>query len=1272
MDVTHGQHKWWKGKEMRRLKARYKRHNYQNKSYKKTKLKAGCPVSVPAVLPPCPAKLTASRRGRRSYKKKGKFKKLDSSSSEEDDGWFARFRKPKKAARKALPKKCVDAKTRKTSSYYPGGTYSTKTITYSTRTVTYPSKPNFDREDTEDEEDKTDKEDNDSESSTTFEINTTPIIDIRNIDISASRTIYSETASTLSERGSVWSIQSSVSSPMASQTFTTAPSSATVGLNDLLNAGRRDSSLVMNEWPPAVSASSQWRSSIKDASTSTATAISPAESIAPTSTWKNSVASGLPPRGDSSSSGGSLDDIIRGNKDVKSLIMPSLSSEWSGTGNTLQIDALGSRSIAPSSAATTLSSSKNVEESRKVPNLDDMLRTKSSNDAPKSTWLPTLPAATVSEQSKTLPDIKTTPINIPSSGGSLDDIIKGNNNAKSSIKPSPSSEWSGSGNTLQIDELLRRSGDSSPKFDDKSILPYTKTTPLVENTQNRDATGKNAFTDQTILPTIVATKTTSISTSTSASTSTTTSPTTPTSSKPSTASEATTRRRWDAISNDKKETSGESEIDVPQSTKNSAASGSTEAIETLRTMQNGVTSALLSRESSLDEILRNPEKSSITTSSAATTLSSFKNVEETRKVPGLDDLWRTKSSNDNSNEDKNSSPKNTWLPFFPAVTVPEQSKPLPDVKTPPINLPRFDERNLFTNAVTFPNVYYTLDPDLFTKKSTEQTNIAQNPIANLPKFDPNNNFVNIRMTLPDFNLQTMNLDFLLKKVTEQTESPTMKTAPQIDPKLLWAQTKTTFTSSANIDFGKTINQKGLLPQVTEPPTTLTAAETTSTPETTLGSISRGRENLISNDKRETPETVADTTKQSTKAAQLNLNDLLTTGTTRTGLELQTTNKVSFADNTLQFTRPKNAEISYGTTKNSLLEFASAGQEKTINPSNQLYTTRNFPVDGILGTKEESLKNDKRTEEAKSSTIKEVVTENGRSSATYSAEPLSSPNNNKAKSEASSGPDSSQRPTGTPNLIDLIATSGPAVDNKRGEADEKTKSPLNDLLGAKSDQLGPNRKEITFSGTDKSVTSADTKYQPPPTKSESSNFHTAGADATPAKSAETINPPGFPNNRGNENTPAADKRGGSLNDLLATQKATAASEATRSPLSGADPAGVKPLTPAEAKEEDSHRKYVFYLMFGNPNCNCPGGAPPKVTVNRISPSANDTGDIKWAGGGGADSAGSLSDGEGGTFYIGFRKGPAGKAAGDKVIQPMIEIKMDKDEKACNSIYSSFFK
>lgn len=1146
MDVTNGQHKWWKGKEMRRLERRSKRHNYHNKNYKKTKLKSGCPVSVPAMLPPCPAKLTAAKRGRRSPHKKGsgKFRKQDFSSSEEDVGWFARFRKPKKAARKtAAPKNCIDSKTRKTSSYYPGGTYSTKTTPYST---TY----NGDREEIEDEEEN-------SASSETFTINTTPIIDIRNIEISASRTIYSETASMLSvissERIPVSPIQSSVSSPTttSSQTFT-ASSLATVGLNELLNAGggRRDSSLVMNEQPSAaVRSSAQWRSSITDGAASMSTsAISTAESIAPTSTWKNSVSSA---RGDSSlSAGGSLDDIIRGNNNVKSSIAPSLSSEWSGGSS--QIDALGSRL------------------------------------------------------------------------GSI------------------------------------------PKFEEKTALPFTKTTPLVENTQNRDSsTGKNAFTEQTILPTVILAETktspSTTTTPTTTTTSTTATSTTTTTSKPSTASETTsasTRRRWEPISKDKKEVA-ENEDTLSPSLKNT---GSTGSIEVTRTWKSDLPS-----RGGLDEILRNDApgaKSSI--SSAATTVVSSKTVEESRKVPNLDDLLRSKSSNDNSNKgNSDDALKNTWIPiFFSAVTVPEQSKP------PPFIIPKFDSQNLITNnnVVTFPNVVFTLHPDLFTKKSTEQTNTPQNPLDNLPKFDTNNIFTNTRMTTPAFSFQTVNLDYLVKKVTsEQTESPKVNNVPQIDEKLLWAHTKTTSTS-ANVGTSK--NQKAS-PQLPQTATTLTDVETTSASETTLSHRSRGRGDLISNEKKETPENVAEIT----KTAEIKLNDLLTT---RMDLELRTTKIIPSVDNNVQSTSAKTV----GTTKISLLDLVtSAGQEKsvsTINPLNQLYTTRNSLLDQSPSARvssEENSKNDKRTEESvKWSTIKEVVTENGRSSATYSTvvEPIGSQgpstNNNKAKSEASSATDSNQRTTRAPNLIELIAASGPAVDNKKGEADDKNKSPLNDLLGAKS--VSPNGKEITFS--DKSVTASDTKYQPPPPTSEASNnFHKASADATPPP-AKTINPPGSVNNleqRGNEKTPAADKRG--LNDLVATEKVVAASEATRLPLPqssrGAETAGANPLTPAEAKEDEHHRKYVFYLMFGSSNCNvCPGAAPPKVTVNRISGSANDTGDIKWA-----DSAGSLSDGEGGTFFIGFRKGP-GKAAGDKIIQPMLEIKMDKEERACNSIYSSFFK
>jgi hypothetical protein len=295
----------------------------------------------------------------------------------------------------------------------------------------------------------------------------------------------------------------------------------------------------------------------------------------------------------------------------------------------------------------------------------------------------------------------------------------------------------------------------------------------------------------------------------------------------------------------------------------------------------------------------------------------------------------------------------------------------------------------------------------------------------------------------------MNLDFLINKgTTEPTESPDMKTVPTIDLKLLWAQAKTT-SRLANIETSNTINQK-VSPRVTEPPTTLTTAEATS--DTTIRQRSQGRGHSTSSDKTETPEKV---TEQSTKTAQINLNDLLNTGTTRIELDIKTTNKASLADNN------KNSENSFGTTKNSLLESGS-----TIN----LRTTK---LEEKVSSEANS-KNDKRTEEGgKSWTVKEIVAENSQRS---SAEPLSSqgpsPNNNKA----SSGSDLIQKQTtGASNLIDLIAASGSPLDNKRGEADEKTKSPLNDLLGA-------SRKEITFSGADKSVTSADTKYQPPQTKS----------------------------------------------------------------------------------------------------------------------------------------------------------------------------------------------
>lgn len=1184
MDVTHGQHKWWKGKEMRRHNGRFKRHNHQkNIKYSKSKLKSGCPVRVPAVPPACPEKLIA-RRGRRSPTKKGngKFRKLDFSSSEEDGGWFAKSRKPKKSFQKPAPKKCVDAKTRKTSSYYPGGTFSTKTITYSTRY-------NFDKEDVDDDEDAKDEGD-DFESTKTFTINTTPIIDTRNTDISASRTIYSETASTQSEIiSSEWNIVSSIQSSSvslpSSQTFSS--SSATVGLNELL--GRRDSSsLVMNEQPPTVS--TQWRSS----NTDSAASMSTAESIAPTSTWKNSVPSQLP-------SAGSLDDIMKGNK-AKSLIAPSLPSQWTGGRSSLVVDSQG-----------------------------------------------------------------------PLYPGLFPDLVG------------------------------------------KSILPNTKTTPPYDDkqkTQNRDVVGTNLFTDQTFSPTSVLSeiKTTTALTTTTPATPTTTTPPTPTTTQttttPSTTTPITTtsrtsttttsetttslstRQRWEPILNDKK-----------YSSENSGQPQSTDSTLLTRTWKNEVSPELPPSVGSLDDILGN--NAGAKSSSASTTVGSSSSVDEGGKVLSLDDLLRSKNSNDNSNKDKGGSSnddasKMTMPPFLAAVTVPEQKKALPDIKTPPpINIPKFEDRILYTNAAnTFPTVQYTLNADLFTKKSTEQAIIPQNPIVNIPKFDEKNIFINTRMTPPEFIVQTLNADLFTKKsteqaiipqnpiqvpkfdernifvntrmtppefvvqtinpdfftkkaITEQTDSPT-KSVPQIDEKLLWAHTKTT---SANIDT-MTPNQIS-----SEIQSTLTA-ETTFSTESSTRTHRRG--GASDNNKKETPQNVADTSPQATQTTNTNLNDLLKT----TQLEQQTTTKNAImTDTSLESSKAKSAESTIGTTKISLLDLVPAGVDKsasTINPLNQFYTTKNSLTDQSPGAKfsseENSQKNDKRAEESgKSSTIKEVVTENGRSSAT-NRYPLSSQRpliNNNAKSEASSGTDSSQRPTASaPNLIDLIATSGPAVDNKKGEAaDEKNKSPLNDLLLRNSSET-----EITFS-----VTSSNTKYQPLP---PNNNFHKESADATPPP-AKTINPDGSVNNReqrGNEKTPASDKGGGSLNDLVSTQKVIA--EATRPPA--ADPAGAKPMSP-EAKEEDDHRKYVFYLMFGTSNCNC--GTSPNVTVNRISASSNTTGDIKWVGG--ADSAGSLSDGDGGTFFIGYRKGP-GKGAEEKAVQPMFEIKMEKEERACNSIYSSFFK
>jgi hypothetical protein len=97
------------------------------------------------------------------------------------------------------------------------------------------------------------------------------------------------------------------------------------------------------------------------------------------------------------------------------------------------------------------------------------------------------------------------------------------------------------------------------------------------------------------------------------------------------------------------------------------------------------------------------------------------------------------------------------------------------------------------------------------------------------------------------------------------------------------------------------------------------------------------------------------------------------------------------------------------------------------------------------------------------------------------------------------------------------------------------------------------------------------------------------------------------------------------------------------------------------EEDYHRKYVFYLTFGTSNCNvCPGASQPKISINRNF-TANDTSGINWTG-----SEGSMADGKGGSFYIGYRKNGEQKA-----IDPIMEVKMNKEERSCNSVFSSFF-
>jgi len=371
-------------------------------------------------------------------------------------------------------------------------------------------------------------------------------------------------------------------------------------------------------------------------------------------------------------------------------------------------------------------------------------------------------------------------------------------------------------------------------------------------------------------------------------------------------------------------------------------------------------------------------------------------------------------------------------------------------------------------------------------------------------------------------------------------------------------------------------------------------------------------------------------------------------------------------------------------------------------------------------------NDKKTDEPiqvttmKERIVSNKVTEDYRTTATNSAiNSQGSSNNNNIKNEASSANalassssyfTSSQPPnrgySSSPstsdrmeqvstNKVGVTSSETSGVDNKKSESDEKNKSSLSDLLTerrTKSNGDDQNGKEITFSVADKSVPtvsgSSDTKYYPPPPKNEptaNNNFHKPGADTTPppAKTLETINPHSSVNNweqRSNEKIPSTDKSSGSLNDLLSTKVEPGVKwSGTSSVGPPAPPAPGSPEGP-HSQEDDVHRKYVFYLLFGNSNCNCPGNSPsgpaisaPKVSVNQVF-NANGTRDIKWVDG---NSAGALDDGEGGSFYIGYRKGGGAKGSEKKageqeiIIQPRIEIKMSKEERACNSVFSSFF-
>ncbi|XP_059474714.1 serine-rich adhesin for platelets-like [Neocloeon triangulifer] len=113
MNVTNGQHGWWRGMEMRRYRP--------NK--KSISLKEGCPVRVP--LPPCPEKLK-DRRTRRSPHHGGGFRKgnyfrrgnNDGSSSEEDDKRSAASRGKMYKGPNSNQRRCIDQKSKETKVYY--------------------------------------------------------------------------------------------------------------------------------------------------------------------------------------------------------------------------------------------------------------------------------------------------------------------------------------------------------------------------------------------------------------------------------------------------------------------------------------------------------------------------------------------------------------------------------------------------------------------------------------------------------------------------------------------------------------------------------------------------------------------------------------------------------------------------------------------------------------------------------------------------------------------------------------------------------------------------------------------------------------------------------------------------------------------------------------------------------------------------------------------------------------------------------------------------